>query len=192
MILVKHGPFLSKWFYWKNFLTLTLKQSKSISNEIWFSETKDKEKPTIRSAIEKIRFLTLTPQQFAEGPARSSLLTESESFAVLMNILSSISDVAMPSGFSMCRVPRKQLIGGGPSSGVRDVGTNLARPRFSFQGPQEYFTNSSAIPLVFDIINNRSLNRRSHFASLNPQPSNQRFMEPRPSSSNFRSFNPHF
>lgn len=83
----------------------------------FFSDVKDK--PTIRSAIEKIRFLTLTPQQFAEGPARSSLLTESEAFAVLMNILSSSSDVPMPSGFSTCRVPRKQLIGDGPSSNVR-------------------------------------------------------------------------
>ncbi|XP_049871184.1 uncharacterized protein LOC126370386 [Pectinophora gossypiella] len=72
-------------------------------------------KAKIRPAIEKIRFLTLTPQQFAEGPARSTLLTESESFAVLMNILSSNSDVPMPTGFSTCRVPRKQLIGG-PSS----------------------------------------------------------------------------
>lgn len=79
------------------------------------------DKPTIRKAIEKIRFLTLTPQQFAEGPARSSLLTESEAFAVLMNILSSTSDVAMPSGFSTCRVPRKQLIGDGPSSNVNDA-----------------------------------------------------------------------
>ncbi|XP_068623391.1 uncharacterized protein [Battus philenor] len=74
-----------------------------------------KEKPTIRNAVEKIRFLTLTPQQFAGGPARSSLLTESESFAVLMNILSSNSDVPMPRGFSTCRVTRKQLIGGGSS-----------------------------------------------------------------------------
>ncbi|CAH2040185.1 unnamed protein product, partial [Iphiclides podalirius] len=79
------------------------------------AECKEKPITTIRSAIEKIRFLTLTPQQFAEGPARSTLLTESEAFAVLMNILSSNSDVPMPRGFSTCRVPRKQLIGGGPS-----------------------------------------------------------------------------
>ncbi|XP_045511046.1 uncharacterized protein LOC123705968 isoform X1 [Colias croceus] len=72
-------------------------------------------KPTLRSAIEKIRFLTLTAQQFAEGPARSSLLTESEAFTVLMNILSTNSDVPMPTGFSTCRTPRKQLIGCGPS-----------------------------------------------------------------------------
>ncbi|XP_048487436.1 uncharacterized protein LOC105381817 [Plutella xylostella] len=79
-------------------------------------KVKEQTKPTIRNAIEKIRFLTLTPQQFAEGPARSSLLTESEAFAVLMNILSSRSDVAMPRGFSTCRVPRKQLIGGDVAS----------------------------------------------------------------------------
>ncbi|KAM3962697.1 uncharacterized protein ACR2FA_003081 [Aphomia sociella] len=72
-----------------------------------------KDKLTIRNAIEKIRFLTLTPQQFADGPARSSLLTSWESFSVLMNILSSNCDMPLPQGFSTCRVPRKQLIGGG-------------------------------------------------------------------------------
>ncbi|XP_061708107.1 uncharacterized protein LOC133518437 [Cydia pomonella] len=76
------------------------------------------DKLSIRHAIEKIRFLTLTPQQFAEGPARSSLLTESEAFAVLMNILSSSADVPLPAGFSSCRVPRKQLIGSGPSNNM--------------------------------------------------------------------------
>ncbi|XP_022820532.1 uncharacterized protein LOC111352304 [Spodoptera litura] len=86
------------------------------------------DKPTIRKAIEKIRFLTLTPQQFAEGPARSSLLTESEAFAVLMNILSSTSDVAMPSGFSTCRVPRKQLIGDGPSSNMATLTVDTPSP----------------------------------------------------------------
>ncbi|KAG6460976.1 uncharacterized protein LOC115450622 [Manduca sexta] len=85
-------------------------------------------KPKIRSAIENIRFLTLTPQQFAEGPARSSLLTESEAFAVLMNILSSSSDVPMPRGFSTCRVPRKQLIGGGPSSNMATFTVDTPSP----------------------------------------------------------------
>ncbi|CAH0726337.1 unnamed protein product, partial [Brenthis ino] len=78
-------------------------------------KTEHKEKVSIRSAVEKIRFLTLSPQQFAGGPARSSLLSESEAFAVLMNILSETTDVPMPNGFSSSRVPRKQLIGGGPS-----------------------------------------------------------------------------
>ncbi|XP_034825300.1 uncharacterized protein [Maniola hyperantus] len=77
-----------------------------------------KERVTIRKAVEKIRFLTLSPQQFAAGPARSPLLSESEAFAVLMNILSSNTDVAMPAGFSMSREPRKQLFGGGSSSNM--------------------------------------------------------------------------
>ncbi|XP_046961597.1 uncharacterized protein LOC124531166 [Vanessa cardui] len=77
-------------------------------------KTEHKEKVSIRSAVEKIRFLTLSPQQFAAGPARSALLSESEAFAVLMNILSTSTDVPLPAGFSTSRVPRKQLIGGGP------------------------------------------------------------------------------
>ncbi|CAG9784694.1 unnamed protein product [Diatraea saccharalis] len=63
----------------------------------------------LRKAVCNIRFLTLTAQQFAGGPARSPLLTESEAFAVLMNILSSQAPVPMPHGFSTCRVPRNQL-----------------------------------------------------------------------------------
>ncbi|KAL0894394.1 hypothetical protein ABMA27_013014 [Loxostege sticticalis] len=88
------------------------------SNEDKKNKGESKDKLTIRSAIEKIRFLTLTATQFAAGPARSPLLTESEAFAVLMNILSSAADVPMPTGFSTCRVPRKQLIGGGHSSSM--------------------------------------------------------------------------
>lgn len=56
----------------------------------------------------KIRFLTLSPQQFAEGPATSNLLTQAEKFAILMNISSSTTDVTMPAGFSMSTVPRQK------------------------------------------------------------------------------------
>ncbi|KAI8427414.1 hypothetical protein MSG28_001963 [Choristoneura fumiferana] len=76
----------------------------------------NEKKLTIRSAIEQIRFLTLSPQQFAEVPVlRPPLLTESEAFAVLMNISSSRSDVPLPRGFSTSREPRKHLIGNGPN-----------------------------------------------------------------------------
>ncbi|XP_047987433.1 uncharacterized protein LOC125227218 [Leguminivora glycinivorella] len=95
-------------------------------------------KLSIRHAIEKIRFLTLTPQQFAEGPARSSLLTESEAFAVLMNILSSNSDVPLPPGFSSCRVPRKQLIGSGPSHNM---------PTFTVDTPSPVMVEHQERPL---------------------------------------------
>lgn len=62
----------------------------------------------IRDAVKKIRFLTLTPQQFADGPARTQLLSQSEAFAILMNISTTNSVYPMPEGFSMnknSRVP---------------------------------------------------------------------------------------
>ncbi|XP_073941316.1 BTB/POZ domain-containing protein 6-like isoform X2 [Choristoneura fumiferana] len=86
-------------------------------------------KLTIRSAIEQIRFLTLSPQQFAEVPVlRPPLLTESEAFAVLMNISSSRSDVPLPRGFSTSREPRKHLIGNGPN--VRQI--SVSKSFFDF------------------------------------------------------------
>lgn len=54
----------------------------------------------IGNSLTKIRFLTLTPQEFAEGPGRSPLLTQPEAFAILMNISSSDSKKTMPEGFS--------------------------------------------------------------------------------------------
>lgn len=57
--------------------------------------------PTIRDAVKKIRFLTLTPQQFADGPARTSLLSQNEAFALLMNISSPNSIYPMPEGFTL-------------------------------------------------------------------------------------------
>ncbi|XP_076271238.1 BTB/POZ domain-containing protein 1 isoform X3 [Rhynchophorus ferrugineus] len=64
--------------------------------------------PNIRDAIKKIRFLTLTPQQFAEGPGKSSLLSESEKFAILMNICSNSVGTPMPEGFSKSKEARKK------------------------------------------------------------------------------------
>ncbi|KAJ8917550.1 hypothetical protein NQ315_005599 [Exocentrus adspersus] len=64
--------------------------------------------PTIRDAIMKIRFLTLSPQQFAEGPGKSSLLSESEKFAILMNICSPSVAVSMPEGFSSSTTARRK------------------------------------------------------------------------------------
>lgn len=56
----------------------------------------------------KIRFLTLTPQQFAEVGATSNLLSQSEKFAILMNICSPSAAVPMPDGFSTSTVPRRK------------------------------------------------------------------------------------
>ncbi|XP_015609976.1 BTB/POZ domain-containing protein 2-like [Cephus cinctus] len=57
-------------------------------------------KSVIGNALAKIRFLTLTPQEFAEGPAKSPLLTQSEAFHILLNISSSEKTFIMPEGFS--------------------------------------------------------------------------------------------
>ncbi|CRL06976.1 CLUMA_CG020014, isoform A [Clunio marinus] len=62
--------------------------------------------PTIRDAVKKIRFLTLTPQQFAEGPARTNLLSQSEAFAILMNISTPNSVYPMPDSFTLNKNPR--------------------------------------------------------------------------------------
>lgn len=55
--------------------------------------------PTFRDALKKVRFLLMTPKQFAENVPRTNLLSTAESFAILMNISS--SDIhPMPEGFS--------------------------------------------------------------------------------------------
>lgn len=56
----------------------------------------------------KIRFLTLTPQEFAEGPANSHLLSQAEKFSLLMNICSPSAGNPMPDGFSRSNFPRKR------------------------------------------------------------------------------------
>ncbi|XP_076245243.1 uncharacterized protein LOC143185844 [Calliopsis andreniformis] len=54
----------------------------------------------IGNALSKIKFLCLSPQQFAEGPGMSALLTQDEAFAILMNIICTENKVPMPEGFS--------------------------------------------------------------------------------------------
>ncbi|XP_017769718.1 PREDICTED: BTB/POZ domain-containing protein 6-B-like isoform X2 [Nicrophorus vespilloides] len=66
--------------------------------------------PDIRDALMKIRFLTLSPQQFAEGPATSDLLTQAEKFAILMKISSPTTDTQMPTGFTMMTTQRNNQI----------------------------------------------------------------------------------
>lgn len=60
----------------------------------------------VGGAMGNIRFLTLSPQQFAEGPGRSSLLTQDEAFAILMNISSTDCTFPMPENFSKSKENR--------------------------------------------------------------------------------------
>ncbi|KAF2879641.1 hypothetical protein ILUMI_26531 [Ignelater luminosus] len=65
----------------------------------------DGDHPYVKEAIQKIRFLTLSPRQFTEGPATSNLLNTSEKLALLMKISSPASHIGIPSQFatSTCR-----------------------------------------------------------------------------------------
>lgn len=65
--------------------------------------TKRSQMEVLRSALKKIRYLTLTPQEFAEGPGKSKLLTQTEAFHILMNISSSTETIPMPEGFTTTR-----------------------------------------------------------------------------------------
>ncbi|XP_070163943.1 BTB/POZ domain-containing protein 2 isoform X2 [Polyergus mexicanus] len=56
-------------------------------------------KSVIGNALSKIRFLSLTPQEFAGGPGMSPLLTKDEAFDILMNILRTDNKTPMPEGF---------------------------------------------------------------------------------------------
>ncbi|CAL7945976.1 unnamed protein product [Xylocopa violacea] len=56
-------------------------------------------KAVIGNALLKIRFLSLSPQEFAEGPGMSPLLTQDETFAILMSI-STKNKMPMPEGYS--------------------------------------------------------------------------------------------
>lgn len=104
---------------------------------------RQQELPTIRDAIRRIRFLSLNPQQFAEGPARTNLLTQSEAFAILMNISTSNSCYPMPEGFTTNKNPRNAFSDSTPASPMAGPSGNAPpmghRPGTS-GGPSGLFT----------------------------------------------------
>lgn len=55
--------------------------------------------PSFRDALKKLRFLLMTPRQFADNVPKTNLLTQAECFAILMSISSSEAH-PMPDGFS--------------------------------------------------------------------------------------------
>lgn len=97
--------------------------------------------PTIRDAIKKIRFLTLNPQQFADGPARTSLLSQSEAFVILMNISTPNSVYPMPEGFTLNKNPRNYNFSESRSPSV-SIDSPLALPA----SPDDYPHVFNALP----------------------------------------------
>ncbi|XP_004518804.1 uncharacterized protein LOC101456924 [Ceratitis capitata] len=83
-------------------------QSESSMSTSFSCANNEVDEALIRQAVQKIRFLTLTPQQFAEGPARSKLLKQDEALAILIKISSpTINDCPMPDGFCNLRTSRE-------------------------------------------------------------------------------------
>ncbi|KAL0831104.1 hypothetical protein ABMA28_001976 [Loxostege sticticalis] len=64
------------------------------------SKLMELEKITVRDIVKLIRFLTMSSEEFARGPAVSSLLTQSEILSIFININHPQTKVLMPSGFS--------------------------------------------------------------------------------------------
>ncbi|XP_031843981.1 BTB/POZ domain-containing protein 2 [Nomia melanderi] len=64
----------------------------------------------VGNALLKIRFLSLSPREFAEGPCTSPLLTQDEAFAILINIVASGNKAPMPEGFSTDRHSRGKAL----------------------------------------------------------------------------------
>ena len=60
----------------------------------------------LNTTIGQIRFLSMTPDEFASSPALSGILTESECLAILMN-MSSRDKWPMPSQLSTSRQQRR-------------------------------------------------------------------------------------
>ncbi|CAN8030356.1 unnamed protein product [Ixodes persulcatus] len=63
---------------------------------------------TMRPFLPELRFLTLSPLEFVEGPATWNILTESETLAVLSNIVKHGSK-KWPVGFCTSRLARRDL-----------------------------------------------------------------------------------
>ncbi|XP_043287444.1 uncharacterized protein [Venturia canescens] len=59
--------------------------------------------------LSRIRFLTLTPTEFADGPGKAEILDRNEILAVLMNLVSDKSTIPVPPGFSNEKNPRNRV-----------------------------------------------------------------------------------
>jgi hypothetical protein len=113
--------------------------------------------PTIRDAVKKIRFLTLTPMQFADGPARTNLLSQAEAFAILMNISTPNSVYPMPDGFTLNKNSRVYNVYGdsrSPSPAILPAPSQLQALAVNVPAPapnaEQHLQSLPQIPLPAD------------------------------------------
>ncbi|XP_049871413.1 BTB/POZ domain-containing protein 3-like isoform X2 [Pectinophora gossypiella] len=94
--------------------------------------------PSIRKALEQIRFLTMSLQEFAQGPARAGLLTPGEALAVMVAIAG--AETQLPAGFSTSRTPRYIR----PPSSTPAPGPEQGVVRVSLRASDEALQSASA------------------------------------------------
>ncbi|XP_046412978.1 uncharacterized protein LOC124176140 isoform X1 [Neodiprion fabricii] len=112
----------------------------------------------IGNALTKIRFLTLSPQEFAEGPAGSSLLNQDEAFAILMNISSSERKWPMPEGFSTNVQSRVKPLKQHPTMGdLSAIGVVASTSGASAAGGLNNMLSDGQAPNSSSKLNSRSL-----------------------------------
>ncbi|XP_058446292.1 BTB/POZ domain-containing protein 3-like [Malaya genurostris] len=74
------------------------------------SHSENSKQHSIRDLVRRIRFLTLSPKEFAEGPMKqTTLLTHTESFAILANLVSTNTGIPIPDGFSANQTSRNTV-----------------------------------------------------------------------------------
>lgn len=147
------------------------------------NETARSESPTFRDALKKIRFLLLTPKQFAENVPRTNLLSTAESFAILMNI-SSNHIHPMPDGFSSSRKPRSISQTPPPPQSNANVvnyyneNSNDGHTMFPIAAPPSHMglTYFSQNPTNLSTFHVRSRNPTSRFRGHQQQPSGREVM----------------
>ncbi|TRY62081.1 hypothetical protein TCAL_12261 [Tigriopus californicus] len=100
-----------------------------------FEATIEKKRACLGEALYLIRYLTLTAAEYANGPAQSGLLSQEESFAILMNIAAPGSK-DVPNHMNGERQPRRS-----PLPGV--VGANIA---IDVDMSRRYFCRRVVIP----------------------------------------------
>lgn len=71
-------------------------------------DTADGDNLAVRKILKKIRFLSLTPEEFEKGRATTTVLPKSDACAILANVSYDKSEVPMPSGYSLRKDPRKK------------------------------------------------------------------------------------
>ena len=145
----------------------------------------DRKRFCLGDALFLIRYLTLTAAQFASGPAKSGLLTQQESFAVLMNI-SSPGSWDLPDYMSTeaeeRRLPREML----PSADV-DLSAKYFCTRAMMQEPHCLNTSILDCSVTFTV---DRVSFFSYRAKYFPGPIGDQVVEAFDDDSKVRSSNP--